>query len=76
LGEAKGFKSAILEIAHDTFITGQNKFAAQFTQLQKKDANYLQCTAALEGYMVAKTVHTSKKQVIKLPDAINLNDPE
>ena len=36
-GEAtKGFKSAISKIAADTFNTGQNKFATQFTQSQKK----------------------------------------
>jgi hypothetical protein len=28
----KDFKSTIVEIANDTFNTGQNKFAAQFTQ--------------------------------------------
>ncbi len=41
-GEAtKGFKSAISKIAQDTFNTGQNKFAAQFTQSRKNVANYL-----------------------------------
>jgi hypothetical protein len=46
----------IAEIAHDTFDTGQNKFAAQFTQLWKNVANYLQRTSASEGYLVAETV--------------------
>ncbi len=32
-GETKGFKSAISKIVHNTFNTGQNKFAAKFTQL-------------------------------------------
>ncbi len=45
-GELKGFKSTILEFAHDTFNTGQNKIAAQFTLLQKNVADYLQCTVA------------------------------
>jgi hypothetical protein len=52
----KGFKSAISKIAQDTFNTGQNKFAVQFTQSCKKGANYLQRTSASEGYLVAKTV--------------------
>ncbi len=75
-GETKGFKSTISEITHDTFNTGQNKFATQFTQLRKNVANYLQRTAASEGYLVAETVHTGRKQVINLPSAIDLNNPE
>ncbi len=58
------------------FNTGQNKFAPQFTQLQKNVTNYLQPTAALEGYLVAETVHMGRKQVINLPSAIDPNDPE
>jgi hypothetical protein len=42
LGETKEFKSTIPEITHNTFNTEQNKFATQFTQLQKNVANYLQ----------------------------------
>jgi hypothetical protein len=38
----KGFKSVISKIAQDTFNTGQNNFAAQFMQLRKYVANYLQ----------------------------------
>ncbi len=66
----------ISKIAHDTFNTGQNKFAAQFTQSQKNVANYLQCKAASEGYLVAKTMRTGRKQVIDLPSAINPNNLE
>ncbi len=69
----KGFKSAISEIAHETFNMGQNKFAAQFTQLRKNVANYLQHTASSEGYLVAKTVRMGKKQLIVLPPAVNEN---
>jgi hypothetical protein len=76
MGELKGFKSAILEIACNTFNRGQNKFTAQFTQSQKNVMIYLQCTAALEGYLVAEMVHTSKKQVIKLPVAIDPSNLE
>jgi hypothetical protein len=32
---ARGFKCMIMEIAHNALKRGQNKFAAQFTQLQK-----------------------------------------
>jgi hypothetical protein len=69
----KGFKSAISEITQDTFNTRQNKFAAQFTQSCKNVANYLQCTVSSEGYLVAKTVRTGKKQLIVLPPAIDEN---
>jgi hypothetical protein len=76
LGETKGFKSLISEIAHDTFNMGQNKFATQFTQLQKNVTNYLQCTVVLEGYLVAETVRTGRKQVFDLPSAIDQNNLE
>ena len=67
----KMFKSAISEIAEDTFNTGQNKFAAQFTQSRKNVSNYLQRTLAYEGYLVAETVRTGKKQIIELPPAVD-----
>ena len=76
-GEAtKGFKSAISEIAQDTFNTGQNKFAAQFTQSRKNVANYLQRTSASEGYLVAETVRTGREQTIPLPAAVDANAPD
>ncbi len=62
----KAFKSAIAKIAEDTFNTGQNKFAAQFTQSGKNMSNYLQHTLAYDGYLVAEMVCTGKKQIIKL----------
>ncbi len=52
----KGYKSTISKIANETFNTGQNAFAAQFTQSRKNVANYLQHTAADEGYLVAETI--------------------
>ncbi len=67
----KGFKSAISKIALDTFNTGQNKIAAQFTRLHKNIANYLQRTALLEGYLVAKMVKMGRQQISALPTAIN-----
>jgi hypothetical protein len=52
----KPHKLAKSEIANDTFNTSHNKFAAQFTELQKNIANYLQWSLAAEGYLVAETV--------------------
>jgi hypothetical protein len=72
----KGFKSAISEIVQDTFNTGQNKFAAQFTQSCKNVANYLQRSSASEGYLVAETVWTGRKQMIPLPAAVDANAPD
>ena len=69
---SKGFKSAISKIANDTFNTGQNRFAAQFTQSRKNVANYLQRTASDEGYLVAETVRTGKLQTIALPPPIDM----
>jgi hypothetical protein len=72
----KGYKSTISEIAMDTFNTGQNKFAVQFTQSRKNVVNYLQRTSANEGYLVAETVRTGRQQIIELPPAINPNDSD
>ena len=65
--------SAISEIANETFHTGQNKFAAQFTQSRKNVANYLQCTVADEGYLVVETIRTGKQQIIALPPPVDAN---
>ena len=73
---AKGYKSSIKGIEEHTFNTGQNKFAAQFTQSRESVANFLQQTAHDEGYLVAETVHTRKQQMIDLPPPINGNDPD
>jgi hypothetical protein len=73
--DTKGFKSVISKIAQDTFNTGQNKFAAQFTQLQKNVANYLQRTLASKRYLVAKMVRTGKEQTIALPSAVDPSAP-
>ncbi len=73
-GEAtKGFKSGISKIAQDTFITGQNKFAAQFMQSRKNVANYLQRTLANKGYLVAETVRTGMEQTIALPSTVDVS---
>ncbi len=59
----------------DTFNTRQNKFVAQFTQLQKNIANYLQRTLASKGYLVAKMMRTRKEQTIVLPSAVDVSAP-
>ena len=69
----KGYKSTISKIANKTFNTGQNVFAAQFTQSRKNLANYLQRTAVDEGYLVTETARTGMEQVIVLPPAVNPN---
>jgi hypothetical protein len=72
----KSYKSAIAEIAQDTFNTGHNKFAAQFTQLQKNIANHLQRILVAKGYLVAQTVQTGKQQTIDLPLPVDPNAPD
>ena len=67
----KAFKSTISKIAEDTFNTGQKKFATQFTQSRMNVSNYLQRTLAYEGYLVAETVCTGKKQIIELPPTVD-----
>jgi hypothetical protein len=42
-------------------------------QLRKNVANFLQRTASLEGYIVAKMVRTGKQQLIGLPLAVDEN---
>ena len=63
------------KIAQDTFNTGHNKFATQFSQSRKYVANYLQRSSPTEGYLVADTVHTGRKQVIELPATVEENAP-
>jgi hypothetical protein len=71
----KPHKSTISEIAQDTFNMGHNKFAAKFSQSRKSMANYLQRSSTAEGYLVAETVRTGRKQVIELPAAVDKNAP-
>jgi hypothetical protein len=68
----KGIQVHHIPISQDTFNMGQNKFAAQFMQLQKNVANYLQQTSSAEGYLVAEAVRTGRNQTIKLPPAGDL----
>jgi hypothetical protein len=72
----KPHKSAISEIAIDTFNTGHNIFTAQFTELQKNVANYLQQSLAAEGYLMVEMVQTGKRQTIGLLAAVDKNAPD
>jgi hypothetical protein len=69
----KPHKSAISRIAQDAFNTGHNKCAAQFLHSRKNVANYLQSSSTAEGYLVAETVCTGRKQVIELPAGVDEN---
>ena len=71
---SKAFKSPIIEIASDTFNTGQIKFAAQFTQSRKNIATYIQRSVGKEAYLVAQTIRTRVLQNIDLPPPIPAND--
>jgi hypothetical protein len=76
IGAVKPHKLAISEIANDTFNTSHNKFVAQFMELLKNIANYLQLSLAAAGYLVAEMVRTGKKQTIGLPTAVDENTPD
>ncbi len=45
-------------------------------RLQKNVANYLQCTLAAEGYLVAETIRTGKIHTMDLPPAIVESTPD
>ena len=64
---SKVLKSPIVEIASETFNTGQSKFAAQFTQSRKNIASHIQRSFGKEAYLVAQTIRTGVLQKINLP---------
>ncbi len=71
---SKAFWLSTSGIEKWTFNTGQNKFAAQFMLSCKEVANYIQCTLADEGYLVAETIRTGEEQLIPLPVPVDWND--
>ena len=73
---AKAYKSPITEIVKYTFNTGENKFAAQFTESQERVAGYVQRSGMEESYLVAKTIRTGTAQKIPMPPAVNPNAPD
>jgi hypothetical protein len=72
---SKAFWLSTSGIKKWTFNTGQNKFAAQFTLSCKEVANYIQCTLADKGYLVAETIRTREEQLIPLLGPVDPNDP-
>ena len=72
----KAYESLITEISKYTFNTGENKFAAQFTESCKQVAGNVQRSGMEESYLVAETIRTGTAQTIALPAAVDPNDPE
>jgi len=70
---SKVYESPIAEIAKHTFNTGENKFAAQFTESRERVAGYIQRAGMEESYLVAETIRTAKAQTIALPPPVNAN---
>ncbi|KAL3796182.1 hypothetical protein ACHAW5_005865 [Stephanodiscus triporus] len=72
----KAYKLPITEISKYTFNTGENKFAAQFTESCERVAGYVQQSGMEESYLVAETIRTGTVQTIALPAVVDPNDPE
>ncbi len=72
----KAYESPITEIAKYTFNTGENKFAAQFTESRERVAGYVQRSGMDESYLVAETIRTGTAQKIDLPAAVDPNAPD
>jgi hypothetical protein len=66
----------ITEIAKHTFNTGENKFAAQFTESRERVAGYVQRGGMEESYLVAETIRTGTAQTIALPHPVDANAPD
>ena len=73
---AKAYTSPITEIVKYTFNTGENKFAAQFTESGERVAGDVQQSGMEESYLVAKTIRTGTAQTIVLPNAPDKADLE
>ena len=70
---SKAYKSAISEIGEQTFNTGHNKYAAQFTWSREEIKNYVQRALTDKGYLVAETIRTGKEQTIPLLPPVDQN---
>ena len=73
---AEAYESPITEIAKYTFNTGENKFAAQFTESPERVAGYVQRSGMEESYLVAETIRTGMAQTIALPPPVDTNAPD
>ena len=72
----KAYESPITEISKYTFNTGENKFAAQFTESREQVPGYIQQSGMEESYIMAETIRTGTTQMIALPEAVDPNNPE
>lgn len=72
----KAYESPITEITKHTFNTGENKFAAQFTESRERVAGYIQRSGMDESYLVAETIRMGTAQTIALPGVVNANAPD
>ena len=68
---SKAHESPIAEIAKHTFNTGENRFAAQFTESRERVAGYIQRAGMEESYLVAETIRTGIEQAIALPPPVD-----
>jgi hypothetical protein len=71
MAPSKVYESPIAEITKHTFNTGENKFAAQFTEYRERVAGYIQRAGMEESYLVAETIRTAKAQTIALPPPVD-----
>ena len=69
----RGAGPTITEIAKYTFNTGENKFAAQFTESRERVAGYIQRSGMEESSLVAETIRTGTVQTIALPAPVDVN---
>jgi hypothetical protein len=72
----KAYKSPITEISKYTFNTGENKFAAQFTESHERVAGYVQRSGIEESYLVVEMIRTGTAQTIAFPVAVDPNAPD
>ena len=70
---AKAYKSPITKIAKYTFNTGENKFAAQFTESRERVTGYVQRSGMDESYLVAETIRMGTAQTSALPPPVDPN---
>ena len=66
----------ITEITNYKFNTGENKYAAQFTELRERVAGYIQGSGMDESYLVTEMIRTGTGQTIMLPAAVDVNAPD
>jgi len=73
---AKAYELPFTEIAKYTFNTGENEFAAQFTESRERVTGYIQRSGMEESYLVTETIRTGTGRTIALPAAVDVNAPD